>query len=184
MITGRRPYLSDNAPIRGEKRNCIVAQRMANRPSISAALASSPAVNPFMIVGSTVIMAPSAATSSVTMRRMKISARRSFIAVPPTSGSRRPSSAETDQASQPVVLTRLRMARVGRRRQRLYAAVFSPCEGFATTQVTPAAASSSSAASRNGAPGSQPSSQAKVVVKIAGPISPVMLREELLAPCS
>ena len=58
----------------------MVAQRMANRPSISAALASSPAVKPFMIVGSTVIMMPSAATSSVTMRRMRISDRRSFIA--------------------------------------------------------------------------------------------------------
>ena len=53
-----------------------------------------------------------------------------------------------------------------------------------TIQVMPAAASNSAAASRKGAPGSQPISQANIAVKIAGPISPAMLRDELLAPCS
>src|SRR5215212_7647995 len=64
--------------------------------------------------------------------------------------------------------------------------VYGACAsvGLVTNQVTAAARSNRSAASRNGAPGSQPISQAKVVVKIAGPIRPVMLWAELLAPWS
>ena len=77
-MTGRRPKRSESAPSSGENRTCIKPQTVANTPKISAAPAVSPSMKPSTMPGSTGIITPSASTSSVTVQKMKASARRAF----------------------------------------------------------------------------------------------------------
>ena len=89
-ISGRRPNRSDRLPITGEKKNCIRAKTVLNRPYTAAARATvsrgrwrmrcadrcSPASSVATSLGSTGATMPSAKASSITVMKMKARAPR------------------------------------------------------------------------------------------------------------
>ena len=73
-ITGRRPYLSDNAPWIGALKNCTSENANANSPVQYAAVEVSPPTNSCTRCGSTGMITPNASTSISTVMKMKTSA--------------------------------------------------------------------------------------------------------------